>query len=275
VLVDFQRRFFEYGGKHNLGELPQVIQVVQRVEQLEAMVANLSAECKLLAESAGKNHIYVMVDNYDSFSDEGASKNRKSFESMSLLAREYGTAGLHFVAAGSLSGFSGIEDLRKQILSSSYGIALQSADAVDKLNGRMPRSLKDVELPAGRAFAIKSGRTAMLQLAVPYTSDDAVEPSLDAWVEKLCADFAGQKAAWSSQPAEADAKALVEAGVKEAGPGKPSAPAAGAAFTAPGADIEMLKGKLKDFGVPDDMLKAFSSHDVITMAVQFGLLEKQ
>ncbi len=272
VLVDFQRRFFEYGGKHNLGELPQVIQVVQRVEQLEPMVANLSAECKLLAESAGKTHIYVMIDNYDSFSDEG-SKSRKPFETMSLLAREYGTAGLHFLAAGSLSGFSGIEDLRKQILSSSYGIALQSADAVDKLNGRMPRSLKDVELPAGRAFVIKSGRTAMLQLAVPYTSDDAVESSLDAWVEKLCADFAGQKAAWSSQPVEAAVTTPDDGGVNRVEPAKSSAPASKPAE--PGADIETLKVKLQQFGVPDDMLKAFSSQDVITMAVQFGLLEKK
>ena len=54
----------------------------------------------------------LVIDNYDSFSDEGGSKSRKSFETMALLAREYGTAGLHFVAAGSLSGFSGIEDLR-------------------------------------------------------------------------------------------------------------------------------------------------------------------
>ena len=48
VLADFQRRFFEYGGKHTLGELPQVVQVVSRADQLEAMVASLSVECKLL-----------------------------------------------------------------------------------------------------------------------------------------------------------------------------------------------------------------------------------
>jgi hypothetical protein len=202
-----------------------------------------------------------MVDNYDSFSDEGSSKSRKSFETMTLLAREYGTAGLHFVVAGSLSGFSGVEDLRKQILSSSYGIALQSADAVDKLNGRMPRSLKDVELPAGRSFAIKSGRTAMLQLAVPYTSDDAVEPSLDAWVEKITAAYAGQKAVWS-QPAETQA----EAGGKDGGSGKPS-PAS--------TEIEVLKAKLKQVGIPDEMMKTFAPQDVITMATQYGLMEKK
>ena len=273
VLVDFQRRFFEYGGKHTLGELPQVIQVVQRAEQVEPMVANLSAECRLLAESAGKTHIYVMVDNYDSFSDEGSSKSRKSFETMSLLAREYGTAGLHFVAAGSLSGFSGIEDLRKQILSSSYGFALGSSDAVDKLNGRMPRSLKDVELPAGRAFAIKSGRTAMLQLAVPYTSDDAVEPSLDAWVEKLCAEFAGQKAAWS-QPVETAASVPADGGPKPPANGgvsvvEPVEPAAAV------TEIEALRSKLQQYGVPDDMLKTFSSQDVVTMATQFGLVDQK
>jgi len=273
VLVDFQRRFFEYGGKHTLGELPQVIQVVQRAEQLEPMVANLSAECKLMAESAGKTHIYVMVDNYDSFSDEGSSKSRKSFETMALLAREYGTAGLHFVAAGSLSGFSGIEDLRKQILSSSYGFALQSSDAVDKLNGRMPRSLKDVELPAGRAFAIKSGRTAMLQLAVPYTSDDAVEPSLDAWVEKLCAEFAGQKAAWG-QPVEMAASAPADGGAKLPSNGGSSGVET-AKPAAPVTEIEGLRSKLQQYGVPEDMLKTFSAQDVVTMAAQFGLMEKK
>jgi hypothetical protein len=180
---------------------------------------------------------------------------------------------LHFVAAGSLSGFSGIEDLRKQIFSSSYGLALQSADAVDKLNGRMPRSLKDVELPAGRSFAIKSGRTAMLQLAVPYTSDDAVEPSLDAWVEKICVDFAGQKAAWS-QPADAAANVQANAGAKppanSGGNGiEPEKPVQAS------AEIDALRVKLQQVGVPDDMLKAFSSQDVITMAIQFGLMEKK
>lgn len=265
VLADFQRRFFEYGGKHTLGELPQVVQVVQRAEQLENMVANLSAECKLLAASPGKTHIYMMADNYDSFSDEGSSKSRKSFDTMALLAREYGTAGLHFVVGGSLSAFSGVEDLRKQILSSSYGIALQSADAVDKLNGRMPRSLKDVELPAGRSFAIKSGRTAMLQLAVPYTSDDAVEPSLDAWVEKINATFAGQKAVWS-QPTEAPGEVPAEAGGKDGGSGKPSPVS---------TEIEVLKAKLKQVGIPDEMMKTFAAQDVITMATQYGLLEKK
>jgi hypothetical protein len=144
-------------------------------------------------------------------------------------------------------------------MSSSYGIALGSADAVDKLNGRMPRSLKDVELPAGRSFVIKSGRTAMIQLAVPYTSDDAVEPSLDAWVEKIVADFPGQKAVWS-KPVEAP----VEPDGKNGGAAKP---------VAVSMETDALRAKLKQHGVPEEMLKTFSPQDMVTMAAQFGLMD--
>ena len=40
-------------------------------------------------------------------------------------------------------------------------------------------------------------------------------------------------------------------------------------------EIEGLRSKLQQYGVPEDMLKTFSAQDVVTMAAQFGLMEKK
>ena len=158
ILVDFQRRFFEYGmpNTQNLGLLPHVVQTISSTDQLDELVSNLKLECKDLKETPNRRKVYVIIDNYDSFSDEGNKKNRKAFEEMSILAREFGTAGLHIIASGSPAFLSAMDDLRKQIQASNYGLALATADAVSKLNGKVQRSLADAELPLGRGFIVKS-----------------------------------------------------------------------------------------------------------------------
>ena len=100
------------------------------------------------------------------------------------MVRKYQTAGVYITAAGSISMLSASDDLRKVFTAPNFGIALKSSDAVNRLNGKFPRSLADVELPMGRGFIIRTGITAMCQLATPYSNDEDIEGSLDRWVDR-------------------------------------------------------------------------------------------
>jgi DNA segregation ATPase FtsK/SpoIIIE-like protein len=267
VLIDFQRRFFEYGGKNNLGQLPQVVQTINRPDQLEEFSANLQAEVRDFNTNPSRRKIYVLIDNYDSFSDEGYRKSRKAFEDTAVLMREFGTAGFHFIACGSLSVTTASEDIRKQVTASSYSMGLQSVDAVTKLNGKVPRSLADAELPYGRGFVVKSGRTAMLQIGTPYSNDENIEPSLDAWVDQVRARFPGPQATWLRQAEPA----------KDGG-GQPAsstaAPGAPAAAAAAPIDLEELKKQLKEKGVGEGLLGLLGSAELLSMAATYGIIKK-
>jgi hypothetical protein len=254
VLIDFQRRLADYGGKYSLGQIPHVVQVVSRAEQLDDLLLNLQVEAKDFAATPNRKKLFMMIDNYDSFTDEGNKKNRKAFEEMAVIAREYGTAGLHFVASGSLAMLSATEDLRKQIQASNYGLALQTADAVTRLNGKAPRSLQDAELPPGRAFIVKSGRTMMIQAATPYSSDDNIEGSLDTWVEQILTKSRGAKAAWMRSPDEAPTGSEQPAAQPQHDP----------------ARIEAMKAKLRTKGMVDALLNSMSPDDIIKMATRYG-----
>ena len=248
VLVDFQRRFFEYGipTTQNLVLLPQVVQVISNTEQLDDLVSNLKFECKDLKENPNRRKVYVIIDNYDSFSDEGNKKNRKAFEEMAILAREYGTAGLHFIACGSPALLSGMDDLRKQIQSSNYGLALATADAVSKLNGKVQRSLAEAELPMGRGFMVKSGRTSMIQVATPYTSDDNIEASLDAWLAQIRSRYP-KRGSWSRPPN------------------------AGHAPAGPAYDLEGIKAALKAKGIGEPLLAVMNLESLLSSATKMGI----
>lgn len=201
VLVDYQRRLFDYGGKLHLGSLPQVVQVVSKWDDLPTLVQGLRAEFR---SGEKPRRVFVFIDNYDGFSEEtgrSATTARKTLDELGLLAREHGTDGLHFIASGSLSLFSANDDLRKQMQASNYGVALQTKDAVEKLNGKVPRSLVNTELPIGRGFIVKSSRTAMVQVAAPYGDDEnLVETTLDAWVKKICARYPVAQSGWITLP---------------------------------------------------------------------------
>jgi S-DNA-T family DNA segregation ATPase FtsK/SpoIIIE len=252
VLVDFQRRFFEYGNPNiqNLGLLPQVVQTISNTDQLDELVSNLKVECKDLKETPNRRKVYVLIDNYDSFSDEGNKKNRKAFEEMAVLAREYGTAGLHFVASGSMAFLSAMDDLRKQIQASNFGLALATAEAVSKLNGKVQRSLADAELPLGRGFMVKSGRTSMLQIATPYASEDNIEASLDTWLAQVRSRYP-KRAGW-----------LRPTGGENA----PSGPT---------YDVEGLKAALKAKGLGEALLASMSLDTLLSSAIKMSIEPNQ
>lgn len=198
VLLDFQRRFFNYGGNHTLADLPHVVQTVEQYEQLESLLKNLSNECQHLAMAKNSRSIVVLIDNYEGFAEEVNDEERMrgtTFTTLGRLAREYGTFGLHFVLAGGRDLLRSNEALRKQAQAPRFGFALQSAEIVQDLGGRAPRSMD--ELPAGRGFIVRSGRSSMLQMATPYQSDETIEADLDTWVAFLKEAHPGKRAVWS------------------------------------------------------------------------------
>jgi S-DNA-T family DNA segregation ATPase FtsK/SpoIIIE len=277
VLIDFQRKFFDYGSQQgiNLGQLPHVVQTINKAEQIEEFTANLQYECKDLALTPNRRRVFVLIDNYDSFSDEGYKKCRACFDALAIMLREYSTAGLHFIVAGSLSAMSAQEDIRKQVVSSSFGLALQNADAVGKLNGKIARSLAESEIPIGRGFIVKSGRTSMLQLATPYPSDEAFEASLDAWVKQIKAAHPEPQATWlrppepPKPPAATPAPTTPGASTAAVPPPLtiPTPPPTPAAAMTP-EQVAELKVSLKGRGYGEALLNALGPSDLVRLAAK-------
>jgi hypothetical protein len=210
VLIDLQNKFAKYGGKHKLDELPHVLTVITEGEQVEELVANLKAECEVLTTQAPGHEVFVLIDNYDDFSEE-IEKNRDLPRELAGMARRYGGDGLHFVITCALD--SGLSDLKRRVQSSNYGIGLRVAQAVEALRvSRTPAALREKELGVGRGFIVKSGQPMMIQVASPYDSlgaspngegedEEKVARALDGWVEQIVANYPGQRAAWSGQAA--------------------------------------------------------------------------
>ncbi len=213
VLVDLQNKFAKYGGKHKLDELPHVLAVITEFEQVEALVANLKAECEVLTTQAPGHEVFVLIDNYDDFSEE-IEKNRDLPRDLAAMARRYGGDGLHFIISCALD--SGLSDLKRRVQSSNYGIGLRVAQAVEALRvSRTPAAMREKEVGVGRGFIVKSGQPTMIQVASPYEGwglasangegedEEKVARTLDLWVEQILAQYPGQRTAWSGQAAGA------------------------------------------------------------------------
>jgi DNA segregation ATPase FtsK/SpoIIIE-like protein len=212
VLIDLQGRLFEYGGKRKLGELPHVISSISDVAQLDELTAQLKTECEALAAQGVDRAVYIIIDNFDDFSEEleGNQSGRNILRDLAGLARRYGRDGLHFVISGMLDGTT--NELRKRVQSAGYGLGLRTEQALSSLRvQRTPAALRNKELPVGRGYIVKAGQPALLQVATPYESnghqmasgDDGDEAAyiaaaLDAWVERLGAKYPRQQAAWAS-----------------------------------------------------------------------------
>ncbi len=286
VLVDFQQKFFKYGGRRSLGELPHVADVLTSSEQLEAFVANLEAECKTLAAER-KRPIFILIDNYDSFSED-AGQQRKALPILGTLAREYGTAGLHIIAAGSPTIARAPEDLRKQLSVPRYGLALQTADTVQVLNGKAPRGMAQAELPLGRGFLVRSGRTTMLQIGTPYDDDEHIESALDHWVEVICDRYPRQKNQWTApqaaQAAPSAADKPISRGAAEGTAVSQPAPTRTTLAARPersvvrtavpdNVDIAFVRQELKTKRAMNDaLLNMLSDVDVLNMAVEMKII---
>jgi DNA segregation ATPase FtsK/SpoIIIE, S-DNA-T family len=214
VLIDFQRKFAEYGGSQSLADLPHVLSCITEAEQLDALIAQLKAECELMAAASTDGEIFVLIDNFDDFSDE-IENQRNLGSDMAALARRFGRDGLHFVVAGTPEGSA--SELKRRIQGANFGIGLRSAAAVETLRVmRTPPALRNKDLSIGRGFIVRSGQTTMIQVASPYDESGAVASgtededekrvrALDDWVAQLRAKYPDQHAVWQATPETASA----------------------------------------------------------------------
>lgn len=230
VLIDLQKKFVTYGGKRTLEDLPHVLTTVSELEQLEPLVTNLKRESELLASQGGERELFVIVDNFDDFSEEIERHHRAISQELATLARRYGADGLHFILAGMLDGTS---DLKRRVISTNYGLGLGTEQALGVLRVmRTPAELRAKELPVGRGYRVKSGQPTLLQVASPYSmngeakmidtlSEDTqqVTEALDQWVDEISAAYPNRQAKWSTmlkqarsgpQPGQSNAKRLPE-----------------------------------------------------------------
>lgn len=267
ILVDYSRKLWK-GSETSLKDLPHVVETIDNPEQLEELLENLKVECADFETHPKRRKIMIFIDNYDAFSDD-SRKYSSFFENASALIRNYQTAGVFMVIAGSLGIMSASDDLRKVFAAPSFGLALKSADAVSRLNGKFPRSLADVDLPMGRAFLIRSGITNMLQIATPYANDEDIEGSLDQWVKRIRNKYPQPSVQWirkgtggkgkkkeSAGPEISDAKAKEEAELAK-------------------YDIADLRKKIIEFGMSESTVKLFSNRDIVENAKALGLLDEE
>jgi hypothetical protein len=268
VLIDYSRKLWKGSGT-SLGDLPHVLETIDDIDQLDDFYENLKAECAEFDTKPKRRKVMIFIDDYDAFTDESSRKKMAFFENLSALIRKYQTAGVNLIVAGSLGIMSSSDDLRKVYAAPNFGIALKTADAVNRLNGKFPRSLAEADLPMGRAFIVRSGITSMLQLATPYANDEDVEGSLDAWVRRINARYPNAKARWLSQQGGAEAKPKKK-GKKEEEPAAPSGPPAPDVSK---YDMASIKQKLIETGLPEDMVAMFSDADLVENARSMGLLD--
>jgi hypothetical protein len=210
ILVDLQGRFVNYGGKEQLRDLPHVLTTVYEIEEVVGLVERLKRECAALAANESGSELFVVIDDFDDFS-ELLEDQRSLGRELANLARQFGRVGLHFVVAGALEGNH--TEFRRQVQSSNYGIGLRVAQSVDTLRVlRRPPALQDRELAVGRGFVVRSGQATLIQVAAPYAmhteepltalDDDAAaeqkSQALDSWVKLIKEQYRGQQASWTS-----------------------------------------------------------------------------
>lgn len=276
VLIDYQQRLTRHGGTYTLSDLPHVVATVTDNEQLASFVDILGREAEQLSDR--RRPIVVLIDDYDIFADEARSL-RGALATLASLARQHGTDGLHFVVAGSPGITRSAEELRKQLTMPRLGIALQSDDAVAALNGRIPRSLAQTELPLGRGFVVRSGRTLMLQLATPYPDEGRMVDGMDDWIVDIRDRYPRAGVDWGVAVAATPATGSVPQAPQEAGP----ATADGETPETDGpvrlrevpedVDLEALKIRLIKAGMEEDLLALLSPVDMVNVGRELGVLE--
>jgi type VII secretion protein EccCb len=265
VLIDFSRKLWK-ASQMSLANIPHVVQTIDDIEQLDDLLENLKVECAEFDTKPKRRKIMIFIDDYDAFTEEASRKKMNFFEGLSMLIRKYQTSGVFLIVAGSLGIMSSSDDLRKVYAAPNFGIALKSSDAVDRLNGKFPRSLAETDLPMGRAFIVRSGITSMLQIATPYANDEDVEGSLDLWITRIREHYPQDNVTWLSGGKTK----------KSAGQSAPTGiPPVTAGPDLSMYDIPQIKKLLVDSGLPESVISLFSDADLVENARAMGLLDKK
>jgi type VII secretion protein EccCb len=279
VLIDFNRKLWK-GNDCSLADLPHVIQAVSEQDELPELLIDLRNELLDFEKNKHRRKVYIFIDNYDAFSSEAVRKNMEFFEELAVLVRRYQSAGVSIIASASIQMASSTDDLRPIIMAPSFGLALQSQDAVNRLNGRFPRSMAEVELPMGRGFLVRSGITSMLQIACPYDSNDDMESELDGWVERIRARHPGPRAQWLERP-EPPPPAKVETPEPSPQPSAEETEAGEVYLLTPilsdeeaeaQFDIPQLRQLLLENMLAEDVVTALTPSDVVNYARTMNLL---
>lgn len=274
VLIDYARKLWR-GDRKSLAELPHVVDTIEDIDQLDPFYENIQYECQDFEENPKRPKIMIFIDNYDSFTEESSRKKSAFFENLANLVRKFQTAGVYLVVSGSISITGAADDLRKVFVAPNFGIALKTADAVNRLYGKFPRSLADTELPMGRAFTVQSGITKMLQLATPYASDENIEGSVDSWVEKIQSRYPGQKAKWMRpvDTPEDEGEKNQEEKANATGSEPVSTPTASNREIKK-YNIKSIKKLMRENEYPEDILDSLTDSDIVDIAIAMELIEE-
>jgi DNA segregation ATPase FtsK/SpoIIIE, S-DNA-T family len=285
-------------GQHTLASLPHVMDVVSERQDIERMIAHLNYEYNELPTSkVSKREVFVFIDNYDELKDL-----KPDLAALAALTRTRpGRPPLHFILCGTPLGLRNADDFLKRITMTRNALALESASVqAAPLNATIPRSLREGELPLGRGFLVKAGKTAMLQLATPYNQDEPMEVTLDRWIDDIIGRNKGAKAAWKplpggdssggngSEPEKAKAPSKSDDKKAKASAASPTAPPPSRtpASNRPGAMpegytpavIDDLRAKLIEqytkMGLPASMVETLPPAGIVEMAQSSGLIEK-
>ena len=196
VLIDFNRKLARYGGQASLADLPHVLAVLHEADGLPALVQQVAAECRAMAERRSDRQLFVIIDNFDDFIEE-VERDRDSSESLghlAQLANRHGTDGLHVIIGGLLDGASA---LKSRVLASGYGVGLRNADSLASLRA-YTHSFKD--MPAGRGYTAAAGHLTKIQIAQPYRDPEARATELDNWVAAIRERYATDAPAQWAEP---------------------------------------------------------------------------
>jgi hypothetical protein len=196
-LVDFQQRFFRYGGKRSLEELPHVWDIVHEVDQLSRIADQLRREFEARKSTKTDSpDILVMIDNYDDLPSVSASPaHRAIYTKLGELARQYGVGGLHFIVAGSNNTLNLFDGFMNYLTGPRYGLGLDTGESIIALKGKFKVNLP-AEFPPGRGFLVSKGLVqSLVQVATPQSTNQDMEHSLDSWVEDICKRYP-QRSTW-------------------------------------------------------------------------------
>ncbi|MFZ6026296.1 MAG: FtsK/SpoIIIE domain-containing protein [Chloroflexota bacterium] len=277
VMIDYSRKLWK-ADQTSLADLPHVVQTIEDIEQLDEFYENFRVECADFDEHPKRRKIMLFIDNYDAFTEESSRKKMHFFEDMAALVRKYQTAGVYMVVGGSVGITSASDDLRRVFTAPNFGIGLKSADAVNRLNGKFPRSLADAELPMGRAFTVRSGITSMLQLATPYANDEDTEGSLDSWVKYICRRYPQEKVQWLNVSQGEAVLAQAPAAAQPSAAGKRTAenaaPAPASRVDLSQYDIPAIKNLLLENGMPEELLALLPPSDIVDAAREMKLIDE-
>lgn len=278
-------------GKHTMASLPHVLDTVAEREDLERVIAHLDYEYNVLpSEQMNKHEIFVLIDNYDDFKDL-----KPDVVAMAGFTRvRPGRPAVHFIVCGTPIGMRTSDDFLKRVAMTRNALALDSASVqAAPLNASIPRSLREGELPLGRGFLVKAGKTQMLQVATPYNADEPLEVSMDRWIESIIKKHKGKKAEWKPLPedyapaseAAAESNGAAKAAATTNGKAKASIAPSEAATKRDSVpegqsseSISELREKLvelyKSMNLPVEMVTNLPPAGILEMAQMNGLLAK-